>query len=156
MASDISGLLIRDAVEADVPALVSIFASDAKGGHGDTTDPQAKPDYVAAFHWIDASRDNRLFVAELDGEVVGTAQVTFVVTLTGRGSLKMLVEAVQVREDMRGRKIGEALMAHCIETARTHGAVMIALTSNAVRTDAHRFYERLGFAKSHDGFKYYL
>jgi hypothetical protein len=33
---------------------------------------------------------------------------------------------------------------------------MVQLTSNKKRTDAHRFYERLGFSRSHEGFKYYF
>jgi GNAT superfamily N-acetyltransferase len=37
--------------------------------------------------------------------------------------------------------------------ARGHGASQIELTSNNTRLDAHRFYERNGFAKSHAGFK---
>ena len=145
--------LIRDAVEEDIPALATIFAADDKGGHGDTADPAFLPAYLDAFRRIGASPDNRLLVVEVDGAVVGTAQVTFITTLTGRGSTKMTIEAVQVREDMRGRRLGEALMRHCIELGRARGVHLVDLMSNAVRTDAHRFYERLGFTKSHAGFK---
>lgn len=145
--------VIRDAREEDVAALAAIFASDDKGGHGDTADPAALPAYLAAFRWIAESPDNRLLVVESGGEVVGTAQVTFTTSLTGRGSTKMTIEAVQVRADMRGRGYGELLIRHCIELGRERGVRLIDLMSNAVRTDAHRFYERLGFAKSHVGFK---
>lgn len=145
--------VIRDAVEADVSALVALFAADDKGGHGDTTDPAALPEYLAAFRRIEASPDNRLLVVELDGEVVGTAQYTIIPSLPGRGGSKMTVEAVQVRADMRGRGIGEALLRHCIAIAEADGLRLVDLMSNAVRGDAHRFYERLGFARSHAGFK---
>jgi GNAT superfamily N-acetyltransferase len=153
LAAQAEDLVIRDAVEADIPALAAIFAADDKGGHGDTADPEALPDYLAAFRRIEASPDNRLLVVELDGEVVGTAQYTIIPSLPGRGGSKMTVEAVQVREDMRGKRIGEALMRHCIATAGGEGLRMVDLMSNAVRTDAHRFYQRLGFVKSHAGFK---
>jgi GNAT superfamily N-acetyltransferase len=43
-----------------------------------------------------------------------------------------------------------------IAKARQSGCGMVQLTSNKQRQDAHRFYERLGFSKSHEGFKYYL
>lgn len=145
--------VIRDAVEADIPALAAIFAADDKGGHGDTTDPAFLPAYLAAFRRIEESPDNRLLVIEAVGAVVGTAQITFITTLTGRGSAKMTIEAVQVHEDMRGRGYGEALMRHCIAIASGQGVGLIDLVSNAARTDAHRFYERLGFKKSHAGFK---
>lgn len=145
--------IIRDAREDDVPALAAIFADDDKGGHGDTTAPEALPAYLAAFRAIEASPDNRLLVVELDGEVVGTAQVTFTTSLTGRGGTKLTIEAVQIRADMRGRRIGEHLIRHCVELGRERGVRLVDLMSNAARADAHRFYERLGFAKSHVGFK---
>lgn len=145
--------VIRDAREDDVAALAAIFAGDDKGGHGDTADPSALPAYLAAFRRIAESPDNRLLVVELGGEVVGTAQVTFTTSLTGRGSTRMTIEAVQMRADMRGRGYGEVLMRRCVELGRERGVRLVDLMSNAARTDAHRFYERLGFVKSHAGFK---
>lgn len=144
---------IRRAREADLPSLIGLFAADDIGGHGDTTDEAAYDDYLRAFHAIDASHNEQLFVAELSGEVVGTFQIMFSRTLTGRGSLSMIIEAVQTRADLRGRGIGAAMIQSAIEEARRHDCRLVALTSNAARTDAHRFYERLGFAKSHAGFK---
>lgn len=146
-------MIIREAGEADLPALIAMFAADDKGGHGDTTDPDAFIDYLEAFRRIVESPDNRLLVIEADGEVVGTAQYTIIPSLPGRGSSKMTVEAVQVRADRRGRGYGEALMHHCIAIAKAEGLGLVDLMSNAVRTDAHRFYERIGFVKSHVGFK---
>ena len=145
--------IIRDAREGDIGALAAIFAEDDKGGHGDTADPAALPAYLAAFRRIAESPDNRLLVVESGGEIVGTAQVTFTTSLTGRGSTRMTIEAVQIRADMRGRRYGEVLLQRCIELGRERGVRLVDLMSNAVRTDAHRFYERLGFAKSHVGFK---
>lgn len=153
MAENTGSLDIREAVEGDLPALIAMFAADDKGGHGDTTDPNALPAYLKAFRDIEASPDNRLLVVEAGGEVVGTAQYTIIPSLPGRGSSKMTVEAVQVRADMRGRGYGEALMHHCIAIAKAEGLGLVDLMSNAVRTDAHRFYERIGFVKSHVGFK---
>lgn len=146
-------LAIREATTADIPAIVALFAGDAVGGHGDTTDPQAFGDYETAFQRIAASQNDTLYVAVADGEVVGTFQTTLIVSMSGRGSAGLIVEGVQTRADMRGRGIGEAMMRFAIERARDVGARRVQLTSNAARRDAHRFYERLGFAKSHMGFK---
>ena len=153
MAGNPEGLNIREAVEADLPALIAMFAADDKGGHGDTTDPDAFIDYLEAFRRIEESPGNRLLVVEAGDEVVGTAQYTITPSLTGRGGTRMTVEAVQVRADMRGRGYGEALMRHCVAIAKAEGLSMVDLMSNALRTDAHRFYERIGFVKSHAGFK---
>nr|WP_250806998.1 GNAT family N-acetyltransferase [Neorhizobium tomejilense] len=146
-------IVIRRARQADLPELIALFAADDVGGHGDTTDETAFDDYLRAFNVIDASQNEQLFVAELEGEVVGTFQILFNRTLTGRGSLSMILEAVQTRGDMRGKGIGAQMIGHAIEEARRRDCRQVALTSNMARTHAHRFYERLGFAKSHFGFK---
>jgi len=146
-------IIIRRARESDLSQLIAMFASDDVGGHGDTTDADAYDDYLRAFNMIDASQNEQLFVAERDGDVVGTFQILFNRTLTGRGSLSMIIEAVQTRPDMRGQGIGAQMIGYAIEEAKRRDCRLVQLTSNAARTDAHRFYERLGFAKSHAGFK---
>jgi GNAT superfamily N-acetyltransferase len=147
------GLLIRRARESDLPALIALFAEDAVGGHGDTNAPEAFAEYLDAFRAIDASPNEFLFAAELVGEVVGTFQIMFSRTLTGRGARSMVIEAVQTRADLRGRGIGKAMIEHAIDEARLWDCSLVQLTSNVARIDAHRFYERLGFARSHHGFK---
>ncbi|PSJ64069.1 GNAT family N-acetyltransferase [Pseudaminobacter soli (ex Li et al. 2025)] len=146
-------LVIRPAERADVPAIAALFAADALGGHGDTTDVAARPLYEAAFERISASPNDALYVAELGGEVVGTFQTTIIVSMTGRGAATMRIEAVQTREDLRGRRIGERMIRFAIDKAKEAGAANVHLTSNLTRVDAHRFYKRLGFAQSHAGFK---
>lgn len=147
------GLVIRVARVDDLPALITLFASDAVGGHGDTTDPEAFGDYARAFAAIEASSDQTLYVAELDGAVVGTFQTMITTSLTGRGSSAMIIEAVQTRSDLRGQGIGANMITFCVEEAKKRGMRHAQLTSNAVRKDAHRFYERMGFKPSHVGFK---
>ena len=147
------GIIIRRARESDLSQLIARFAADDVGGHGDTTDADAYDDYLRAFNMIDASQNEQLFVAERDGDVVGTFQILFNRTLTGRGSLSMIIEAVQTRPDMRGQGIGAQMIGYAIEEAKRRDCRLVQLTSNAARTDAHRFYERLGFSKSHAGFK---
>lgn len=144
---------IREATENDLEAIIALFADDPLGGHGDTTDPQVLPDYSAAFRKIATSPNETLYVAELDGEVVGTFQTMVTTTMTARGASSLIVEAVQTRADMRGRGIGAVMINFAIDKARADGMRLVQLTSNAVRTDAHRFYERLGFTPSHIGFK---
>ena len=148
-----TNLFIREAREADLPALIALFASDPLGGHGDTLDAEAFPRYLAAFNTIAASPDQTIYAAELDGTVVGTFQTMFTTSLTGRGSSSLIIEAVQTRNDLRGQGIGAKMIEYCIADARQRGVRLVQLTSNATRKDAHRFYERLGFKPSHLGFK---
>lgn len=149
----VQSVMIREATEDDLEAIVALFADDPLGGHGDTTDQQALPAYRAAFTRIAASPNETLYVAELSGEVVGTFQTMVTTTLTARGSSSLIIEAVQARADIRGRGIGASMINFAIDKARESGMRLVQLTSNAVRTDAHRFYERLGFSPSHIGFK---
>lgn len=149
----VEDLLIRRAREEDLPALIALFSADDAGGHGDTTDPAAFDDYLRAFNIIEASANEQLFAAELAGEVVGTFQIMFSRTLTGRGGLVMVIEAVQTRDDMRGKGIGATMVNYAIAEAARRDCRLVQLASNMARIDAHRFYERLGFAKSHVGFK---
>jgi GNAT superfamily N-acetyltransferase len=148
-----TALTIRQAREADLPALIALFAADPLGGHGDTVELAAFSNYLAAFKAIEASSDQTLHVAELHGQVVGTFQTMITTSLTGRGSSSLIIEAVQTREDMRGQGIGAKMIEYCIADARQRGVRLVQLTSNAARKDAHRFYERLGFKPSHLGFK---
>ncbi|WP_234050748.1 MULTISPECIES: GNAT family N-acetyltransferase [unclassified Xanthobacter] len=147
------GLIFRLAHEQDLPAVVALFADDEVGGHGDTTDAEAFADYRAAYQAICANPSTWLYVAEIDGRVVGTFELIFAHSLPGRGVLRAILEGVQVVSDLRGRRIGERMVRHAMAEARAAGAVTLALTSNRRREASHRFYERLGFASSHFGFK---
>ena len=146
-------LVIEEARADDLPAIVALFADDAIGGHGDTTAPQAQADYRAAFAEIVATANSHLFVARRDGRVVGTFQLSYTRLISGRGALHATLNGVQVAAAARGHGIGAAMVVEAERLARVRGATALELTSNLKRGDAHRFYERLGFAKSHAGFK---
>jgi GNAT superfamily N-acetyltransferase len=126
-------LLIREAREGDLSALIALFAADGLGGHGDTNDLAAYDDYLSAFRTIQSSPDQTLYVAELSGEVAGTFQTMITTSLTGRGSSSMIIEAVQTRSDLRGQGIGAAMINFCIAEAKGRGVRLVQLTSNALR-----------------------
>ncbi len=144
---------IREATAADVPAIVALLASDQLGQHREQVDGPLDDAYARAFAAIDADPNNLLVVGVEDGAVVATLQLTFIPYLTHRGSLRAQVEAVRVSDDRRGQGLGEQLMRWAEQQARTRGCAMIQLTSNKARGDAHRFYERLGYTATHEGFK---
>ena len=149
-----SGLLVREAVPADLDAIVALQREDVIREVREDDVPVSA--YRAAFDEITDDPRQQLLVGELDGEVVATAQVTWVRRLTYVGGEMGIVESVRVRSDLRGRGLGEQLMRHVLDLARGRGAVRVELTTNAQRTAARRFYDRLGFTASHVGMKYYL
>jgi GNAT superfamily N-acetyltransferase len=146
-----TGFEVRRAVRADVPAIVELIAADQIGA---TRDGGDLAPYERAFAQIDAD-PSQLLVAVTDDSraVVGTLQLTFIPGLARRGGLRAQIEAVRIREDLRGRGLGHALFAWAIEAARERGCALVQLTSDKRREEAHRFYGRLGFTASHEGFK---
>jgi GNAT superfamily N-acetyltransferase len=144
---------IRRATAADVPAIVALLADDPLGAKRERP---GDPRYAAAFADIDADPRQVLVVAVVgaDGaDVVGTLQLTFIPGLSRLGATRALIEAVRVHAGQRGEGLGGQLIRWAIDTARDRGAAMVQLTTDASRTDAHRFYERLGFQASHVGMK---
>jgi GNAT superfamily N-acetyltransferase len=146
-------VLIEPARREDVAAIVAILATDKLFGARDTDDPAALPDYERAFEAIAADPKVTLYVARHAGEVVGTFQLVLFQALLRHGALIAIAEAVHVRPDTRGLGIGRAMMEFALAEARRRGAASIQLTSNKKRLDAHRFYERVGFERRHEGFK---
>lgn len=92
-------------------------------------------------------------VAEAGGDIVATLQVSFIPGLARRGTLRAQIEAVRVAGRFRGQGLGRAVFGWAIAEARRRGCSLVQLTSDKSRTDARRFYERLGFVASHEGLK---
>ena len=141
---------IRRARREDVDAIVAMLADDELGAKRENP---GDPRYLAAFEAIDADPRQFLAVAELDGEIIGTLQLSYLAGLSRLGATRAQIEAVRVRSDQRGTGLGTVLFEWAIDEARRHGAVLVQLTTDASRADAHRFYERLGFVASHVGMK---
>ena len=151
---DPTPITMRRAAVDDVPALVAMLADDHLGAQRESPDDPAA--YRQAFARIDADPNQHLMIAEREGRTVGTLQLTVIPGLSRRGSTRALIEAVRVHTDARGSGLGSQLIEWAIAEARRQGCVLIQLTSDATRIDAHRFYERLGFEASHLGFKMHL
>lgn len=145
------GLEIRPATRDDVPAIVAMLADDPLGAaREDLGDPQT---YDAAYDRVVADPGQHLVVAERDGSVVGTLQLTVIPGLSRRGATRSVIEGVRVSRDERGTGLGTELLTWAVEESRRLGCTLVQLTSDASRTHARRFYERLGFVASHVGFK---
>ena len=147
-------VVLRAAEAADVPAIVALIAADQLGATRDgVASPSDLAPYLRAFDAIDRDPAHVLLVAQFDGEVVGTLQLSYLPGLARRGALRAQVEAVRVREDHRGGGLGAAMLDWAVGAARERGCALVQLASDKSRVGAHRFYERLGFVASHEGFK---
>jgi ribosomal protein S18 acetylase RimI-like enzyme len=146
-------LNFRQATREDLPEIVRMLADDFLGSTRERYENPLPESYVKAFEEIDADKNNELIVAERDGEVVGMLQLTFTPSISFQGGKRATVESVRTDSKYRGHGIGKELMRWAIERAREADCISMQLTTNSERTDAHRFYENLGFKRSHLGMK---
>lgn len=128
-----------------------MLADDPLGAQRESPDDLTP--YLAALERLSADPNQHLVVAVREGRVVGTLQLTVLPGLSRKGSTRSLIEGVRIHSDERGSGLGTRFIEWAIEESRRQGCHLVELTSDATRTDAHRFYERLGFTASHVGFK---
>jgi GNAT superfamily N-acetyltransferase len=146
--------IIRLATAGDIPAIVRLLADDHLGAaREDLSIPES---YNRAFEAVQAQPGNGIYVMEVEGRVVGTMQLVVIAGLSQQGTRRMEIEAVRVDSSLRSKGLGETLIRWAIECAREDGCGMVQLMSHKSRDGAHRFYSRLGFANSHEGFKLQL
>jgi GNAT superfamily N-acetyltransferase len=144
-------LEIRAAVTEDVPAIVGMLADDPLGSQRESPDDLTP--YLAALERLTVDPNQHLVVAVRESRVVGTLQLTVIPGLSRKGATRSIIEAVRIHADERGSGLGTQLIEWAIAESRRQGCQLVQLTSDVTRTDAHRFYERLGFTASHVGFK---
>ena len=146
-------LKFRQATREDLPEIVRMLADDFLGSRRERYENPLPESYLKAFEEIDADKNNELIVADVEGSIVGALQLTLTPSISFQGGKRATVESVRVDEKLRGRGIGRELMLYAIDRAREADCISMQLTTNAERADAHRFYENLGFQKSHLGMK---
>jgi GNAT superfamily N-acetyltransferase len=144
----------RPARREDVAAIVALLADDGLGAGREVVGDPPAPGYLDAFDKIAANPRALLAVAEArDGAVVGTLQLTFIAGLSNQGAELALVSAVRVSSSLRGQRLGEQMMDWAMDEARRRGCRHMELFTHLTRADAQRFYERLGFVRSHAGMR---
>lgn len=151
LAHEPSNCIMRLATPEDVDGIVALLADDPLGKRRERP---GDPAYAVAFAKISDDPNNELWVLEgTGGLVVGTMQLTFIPGLSRLGATRAQIESVRIAPSLQGKGVGTWIFDRLIERSRAKGANLVQLTSDKTRPDAHRFYERLGFVATHDGFK---
>ncbi|KRR18375.1 GNAT family acetyltransferase [Bradyrhizobium lablabi] len=150
--SAISEITIRPARREDVGVIVGMLADDPLGGPRERIENPLPQSYFRAFEKLQRDPNIVLVVAE-DGEgaVVGCLQLCILPGLSSQGASRGLIEDVRVASRCRSRGIGEQMVQWAVVEARTRECKLVELLTHHSRVDAQRFYERLGFARSHVG-----
>ncbi|MEW1890242.1 MULTISPECIES: GNAT family N-acetyltransferase [unclassified Streptomyces] len=146
-----SDLEIRRATADDLAEIVALLADDPLGAQRESPDDLAP--YRAALRRLADDPNQHMMVAVREERVVGTLQLTLIPGLSRRGSTRSVIEGVRIHADERGSGLGTRLIQWAVDESRRQGCQLVQLTSDTSRTNAHRFYERLGFVASHVGFK---
>jgi ribosomal protein S18 acetylase RimI-like enzyme len=146
-------LSFRTATASDLPTIIGMIADDQLGQARDDARLPLDQRYLDAFAAIERDPNQRLVLAEQDGAVIGCMQITFIPGISRRGAWRGQIESVRVARSKRGGGIGTAMFEWAIAECRRHGCSLVQLYTDKSRTDAHRFYERLGFKDSHEGMK---
>ncbi len=147
-------LKMRLARESDIESIRDLLSDDKLGRAREVSGLEGLKKYQAAFAKIENSPDNELWVAQRNDEIVGTYQVTYIPYLSRGGNLRCQIEAVRTKSYLRGQGIGQQMMTFALEQAKRRGCGIAQLTTDKSRSDAHRFYKRLGFNNTHEGMKY--
>jgi len=144
----------RKAQKDDVPFIVQMIANDKLGSLREDYKEPLPEKYYHAFENIDKDKNQELMVVLNDeDEIIGTLQLSFIQYLTYQGGIRAQIEAVRIREDQRGKGIGEKLFKWAINRAKERGAHLLQLTTDKKRHEALKFYKKLGFVGSHEGMK---
>ena len=144
----------RSATEADLPLIVQMLADDEIGQSREDPRLPLSSVYTDAFSAITADKNQLLAVAVAEGDtVVGTLQLSFVPGMARMGAWRGQIEAVRIAASHRNSGLGREMFEWAIEECRSRNYMLIQLTTDKSRPDAHRFYDSLGFEATHEGYK---
>lgn len=143
-------ILFGPAKRDDIAAIVAMLADDALGRSREGGDLAP---YQQAFDTMQAEGNNHLIAGRQADRIVACYQITFISGISLTAARRAQIEGLRVAPDLRGQGIGAMLIQDAEKRARAAGCRLIQFTTNRARTDAHRFYDRMGFTPSHIGYK---
>lgn len=149
-------MIIRKAQENDLAFIVEMLANDELGQKRENYQTPLPSSYLDAFRNISRDPNQELMVVEINAEIVGTLQLSFIQYLTYQGGIRAQIEAVRIRDDQRGTGLGSKVFEWAIQRSKEKGAHVVQLTTDKKRPDALRFYQNLEFVASHEGMKLHL
>ncbi len=144
-------LEFRKSTKNDLGNIITLLLDDTLGVNRESeSDLRA---YIEAYDAISQDSNQFLMVVAENKNLLGTCHLTLMPSLTFKGSLRLNIEAVRVNGSYRGQGIGEWMFQQVVQFAKDKQCKILQLATNIQRTDALRFYEKLGFVSSHVGMK---
>jgi len=148
---------IREAGKDDLAVIVELMKTlTITTSEAESQGASTLADYEKVFEQIERDPNHKLIVAELDGRIVGSADLVIVPNLSHRGLPWAVMENVIVDESMRRTGIAGAMVKHLVTVAKESGCYKVGLSSSKERPAAHRMYEALGFKQYGLGYRIYF
>jgi len=91
------------------------------------------------------NQDIKYFIAKENGKIISSCYICIIPNLTRGGKSIGFIENVITDEKYRKKGIGKTVMENAIKYAKEQNCYKVLLQSGNKRTDAHPFYEKLGF-----------
>ncbi|PZO81340.1 MAG: GNAT family N-acetyltransferase [Mesorhizobium amorphae] len=144
-----SELSVRKAEKADIPTVLALYAqADFNDGR-----VVSVAEAEALFDTFSRYPDYAVYLAEIEGEPVGTFCLMRVDNIAHWGTPVAMVESVVVSEHHQRRGIGRLMMQEAAGLAQAKGCYKLVLSSNQNSAHAHAFYAALGFTRYGFSFK---
>jgi len=134
-------MTIRPADEQDLPEILALYAEPDM----DVGETLPLSDAAAIFRKMASYPDYNVYVAEEDGEIIGTFALAIMDNLAHMGKKSGLIEDVVVSRDHRRQSVGKRMMEYAVELCKEKSCYKVALSSNIKRESAHEFYKSLEF-----------
>ncbi|WP_158300979.1 GNAT family N-acetyltransferase [Chromobacterium sp. ATCC 53434] len=139
-------ILIRTMTEADIAAVARLCQ--------DLDYPTTPRQLASRYAAVRGSPDNEIWVAELDGRVVGWAHGHGGHLLEADGYVE--IGGIVVDPACRKQGVGRLLLQACEQWAQARGYPRIRLRSGIHRADAHAFYRHIGYRQRNTGITFSL
>jgi GNAT superfamily N-acetyltransferase len=144
---------VRTARPEDLQAILAIHTEQGSRPEGPASELEQ-----TTWRQMIGTTDLSIYVAEVDGRIVGTATVMLMPNVTYACSPTLFIEAVVVRPTHRRRGIAKAMLQEILDDARAAGCNKVQLLSHKRHASdgAHHLYTTLGFEAEAAGFRLYL
>lgn len=142
----------RTLIEKDLPSLLDLYVQlDPVNDYLELEEAQK------IWKRISENKNIKYFVAVDKDKVVATCWSAIIPNMTHHGGLICFIENVVTHKDYRKQGLGRKVIEMATEDAKANNCYMACLLSNVKRTEAHKFYESIGFAgDTKKGFVKYL
>lgn len=153
---NLNNLILRNAKKEDLQDIIRLYMEDELGVTRESLSNPLLPSYQEAFLTIQEDKNQTLFVIEYHQEIIGTCHLTFMPSLSFKGSMRLNLENIHIDKRFQNQGVGTWMLEKAIAMGKQKKCKIIQLTTNKNRTKAKIFYEKLGFQATHEGLKLYF